>query len=373
MVNIEKILDILDIHFKEFERVYKCLNKAKLPSEKTVEFHVKTLVYEYNFITKIFNSNIKKVDESLTFNIQETLIKFRNKIIKIFLHIDLQIVIPEVRNLIELKENIFGSNSDIDNNDDTIVNFDIDFSDKDEMAITVIEFINFATRTIPEFDGTPADLQRFIDAVNLVNANVGEFVGSAVEVVKSKLKGTARNFITNEADLKAITDKLTACIKSESSNLIISKLKSLKQQNKSPNDYVTDLEKLTASLKRAYITEGVPVDTAESYTTANVVQAIKLNTNNEKVKLIMEAGEFKTVAEASAKFLSVYSENNLTHAQINYFQQKRFKNFRGNQRFNRGNSNFYRGNNYQGNYSRNFNSFKQGNQSYRNNDGNTYL
>lgn len=55
----------------------------------------------------------------------------------------------------------------------------------EKMAITVIEFITFATRT-----------KRFIDAVNLVNANVGAFVVSAIEVVKSKLKGSATNIIT---------------------------------------------------------------------------------------------------------------------------------------------------------------------------------
>lgn len=81
------------------------------------------------------------------------------------------------------------------------------------MAITVIEFITFATRT-----------KRFIDAVNLVNANVGAFVVSAIEVVKSKLKGSATNIITkrNETTLKAITDKLKENIKSESSKLITS-------------------------------------------------------------------------------------------------------------------------------------------------------
>ncbi len=84
MVNIEKILDILDIHIKEFERVYKCLNKTKLPSEKIIELHVKTLIYEYNFITNIFNSNANTIDKNLTFSIHETLVKFRDKIIKNF-------------------------------------------------------------------------------------------------------------------------------------------------------------------------------------------------------------------------------------------------------------------------------------------------
>lgn len=71
---------------------------------------------------------------------------------------------------------------------------------------------------------------------------MGEHIASAVEMVKTKLKGTARNFITNEASLVAIGDKLVASIKPESTNLIISKLKNLKQ--------------LTTSLKKAFFTEG---------------------------------------------------------------------------------------------------------------------
>lgn len=62
-----------------------------------------------------------------------------------------------------------------------------------EMAIAVVKFINFIFRLIPEFNDTPAELQCFIDAINLGNANVSEYADSAMQVVKSKLKGTARN------------------------------------------------------------------------------------------------------------------------------------------------------------------------------------
>ncbi len=364
MVNNEKILDLLEIHAKEFERVFKCLNKTKLPSQRIVQLHIKTLIFEYNFITNLLNANAIKADQNLTLAIHETLIKFQSKIIKIFVQIDLQIVVPEVGNVIDLDDNIFESSFDTDNNDDTIINSEIEIIDEDE-TMTVIEFINFATRAIPEFNGTPSELQRFIDAVNLVKANVGTYELTAVEVVKTKLKDSARNFVTNEATLEAIIDTLKANIKPESHQLIISKLQNLKQANKSANEYVKEVEILSTVLKRAYICEGLSASLAKNFTTDNVLQSIKASTVNDKVKAVLNAGKFSSVSEVFEKFLSVKFENGQSNPQINYFQRRRFENFRGNQRFYRGNSVFYRGNNYQGNYGRN--SFNQGKQNYSNN------
>lgn len=61
-----------------------------------------------------------------------------------------------------------------------------------------------------------------------------------------------------------------------------------------------------------------------------------LNATNDKIKLVMEAGDFQTVSEASAKFLSAHSEINSNDTQINYFQRRFFQcyynanHFRGN-------------------------------------------
>lgn len=348
MVIIDQIIKELIEHETEFNRIYKCLNKTKQNKKQTIESQVEAIIKEYNYIKSTYISFNNLFSHEYQSYILQLLTKSHDRLTKIFKQYKLHVQIPKVHMpnpevLIPIIE-------------ETEKNFD------EEMAtFTVIDFINFATKLIPEYDGSPSDKQRFIDAVNLVDKNVGAHMSSAVEVAKSKLKGTARNFITTEDTLKAIVDQLTNCIKSESSNLILSKLKNLKQQDKSANDYIMELEKLTASLKRAYITEGVPVATAESYTTSNVVQAMKSGTNNDKMKLIMEAGEFKTVAEASAKFLSVSSELNSNQSQINYFQQKRYNNFGNNRGFQ---SNSYRGNNYRNNYNRNFDSFKKNNQNY---------
>lgn len=101
-----------------------------------------------------------------------------------------------------------------------------------------IDFLNFASRIVPEFDGSPENLQRFVDAVNLVNENAGTNESSAVSLIKTKLSGTARNFITNESTVNEIVQTLQNNIKSVSSKVLISKIMSARQNNRPTNTYV---------------------------------------------------------------------------------------------------------------------------------------
>lgn len=244
----------------------------------------------------------------------------------------------------------------------------------DEMAITVVEFLNFATKIVPEYDGTHANFQGFVDAVNLANASVDTHTPSFIALIKSKLKGSARGYVSNENTVAAIILALETNSRSESASLIESKLMNTPQAKKKSNDYVKEVESLTAELQRAHITEGIPIAAAAVLATNSAVKAMRKNASNEKVKLLMEAGTFRHLNEAVEKFVSLSNSensNNSNNASINFIN-KRQNNYvhRGNRRGNRGyrrggnqwnsyNSN-YRFNNYQGSNSRG---------SYRNNDG----
>lgn len=231
------------------------------------------------------------------------------------------------------------SSSEHDNND---IN-DEENETKDNMATTAIQFLSFAVKTIPEFDGSPEHLQRFLDALNLVNANVETHMASAVQLTKTKLIGTARNYITNEATLEAISETLTNNVKGESTKAVIAKLMSVKQMGKSPNAFIKEIESLTTCLKRAFITDGVPANLADDYATQNAVIAMTANATNEKVKLIMEAGQFNTMNDAVAKFVASSTEQ--TSGSVMY--ANRSNRGRGANYYTRGyNNNNNRGNNY---------------------------
>lgn len=232
------------------------------------------------------------------------------------------------------------------------------------MALTVVEFLTFASKLLPEFNGLPENLQSFLDALSLVHVNVGTHSATAVELVKSRLRGTARNYITNETDIPAIIITLRNNIKSESSSLLTSKLLNIAQGKKKAHEYVKEVESLAADLKRAYITEGTPVHLAEMYSTKSAVQAMKINASSERVKLVMEAGTFTTLNDAVDKFInsSTFENQNSNTAQINYMRG------RGNSSRSRRFNNF---NSYRGNFHRNYNSYYNGssNSNYRGNRG----
>lgn len=356
MVIIGDIIKQLIDTQSEFERIYKCLNKKQQLQKTTVEEHISNIISEYNKIKSIYFAYNQLLNNENQLILLTVLRKSHERLLKIFDKYKLHIQIPNIQT-IETEEHTHMSDSKSKDN----------FK---EMAITVIDVINIATKVVPEYDGSPSNLHRFIGAIKVIQDNVGEFEKTAVEIVKTKLKDNVRNYISNEATLQAIIDKLSTSIKPESTDLIISKLKNLKQSNRSANDYVKEIEKLSDSLKTAYLSEGITMTIAEKYTTKNVVQTMKDNTTDENIKVIFDAAKFENVSEVSEKFLTVKSENNQNNAQINYFQRKPFNRFRGNQQFQNG---FYRGNNrnFQGNFKYNFQRNFDQNANNSNNQGNS--
>nr|CAI5852712.1 unnamed protein product [Callosobruchus analis] len=163
------------------------------------------------------------------------------------------------------------------------------------MATTNFEFFNFAAKILPnEFDGSPQRLQSFIDALNLLKVNSVGHEENVRIFVRTKLIGKARELVSDNDSLEDIITKLTTGIRTDSSQMVSSKLLALKKSNKDTTKYATEVEELSTSLKRAYIAEGVPGQVAEKYATQCTVNSLKLNTNSEKIKIIMEAATMAT-------------------------------------------------------------------------------
>lgn len=176
------------------------------------------------------------------------------------------------------------------------------------MPQSVTEFLGLAARLIPEFDGKPENLQSFIDALRLVDSVKETHEAVAVNVVKTKLKGTARNLISDETTINGVIATLTASVKGESVEVISAKLLNVRQGGKNANSYASEIESLTKSLESAYITDGVSHQLAQKYSTQAAVKAITKNATNERVKLIMESGTFSDMNEVTAKFVNSCTE-----------------------------------------------------------------
>lgn len=260
----------LDLHTTEFKRIYKCLNKKLIPKEETKNLHLNSLTKEFNDIKTISINYYNTVSKDEQLIITQLLNSLRDKLVRLFKHLNLPVKVPLTsEGLLDL--NIQRNDSDID-------------SDDDMAPPTTIEFINAYTKFIPEFDGTFSKKQRFLDALNFIEDVKETNENTAVRLIKTKLTGTARDYITDaHTTIKSIHDTLNTQIKSESTKVLSAKLLNIKQYGKTPNDYALEIENLTHSLKSAYISEGLTPSLADTYSTSSAVQSITKNAVNDKL------------------------------------------------------------------------------------------
>lgn len=316
-----KVSNLREEVIKESKRVLK----RQVPKSESVRNQVRdNLLRLYNDFVFTVNSCYKDIDDNKYNNqIKPIFNVIRDRVIRSYqvLQVDYKIptnilkkIDPQVKDeliLIDITEDITGQNddSDSDSNNEFQVKIEQENLTNFNMPLSAPEFFNLASKIVPaEFDGSEDKLTSFLDALTLLKANVETHEGNAVAYVKTRLTGKARSIVGESTTLEEINLKLKNGIKSESSQSVTSKLLNLKQRY-NDTKYVTEIESLTHKLKQAYISEGVPENVAENYTTNTTVKALSANATSEKVKIIMEAGNFHNVQEAVQKFVNVSAEN----------------------------------------------------------------
>lgn len=373
----ESVYTTLKNHKTELLKSYKCLNKNRPISEETINRHKTVILSNFEKIKEIINNFKDRLTPEHKELARSIFHSCRDRILKISAKHNLHIQVPlststEVKVDIQSSEEEQGSedsevsDNDQENSDENIENIDLTANiantDPPEISVTmpqtIVEFLSTAARLIPEFDGRPENLQSFIDALNLVESIKDTHETSAVSLIKTKLKGTARNLIANEATIQAVIAKLQGCVKGESVDVISAKIMNIKQQGKNANAYAKEIEDLTKSLEGAYISDGLPHLVATKYATQLAVRAITKNAQHEKVKLIIESGQFNNMNDLMSKFISSCTDsygqpNSILHYQNNYRGNNQFRGRgRGYNRYSQGQNNdntgYYRNNNGRG-------------------------
>ena len=242
------------------------------------------------------------------------------------------------------------------------------------------EFINRASRRLGDFDGKSENLQAFLDGIALIERGAANFQDAAVLVIKSKLKGNSRRLITNENTIEAIRETLTNRIRVDNSAVISAKLKNLRPENKTPQAYMDEVEKLVESLENAHLARAINADTARELALETAVEAVKTNSQYKDIKQAMNTGNINNVNKLVTTYVNVMNDVKQCSS-VNYYRKNRgnfgnnFNHYngrgRGNQFYRRGGWN----NNYQGRRNRgrgNYNNQNQnnGNQNNRNNNAN---
>lgn len=233
-----------------------------------------------------------------------------------------------------------------------------------KMTLTLPEFFNLADKLLPKsFAGDIAELTSFIDSLELLKTNCGTHADSALNFVKTRLTGKARLAITDDiTTLDAVIQVLKAKCKGEKSSVVEAKLLNVKQNGKDASAFTKQIDDLASSLLTAYLSEGIPSGTAESFVKNKVVKVLASNGRSDRTKLIMEAGSFDTVQDAIAKFVTVDTDS--TPANVLY-ARRNARYFGDNNNSRRGNFNNRGNNNNNNNYAYRGNS--NGQRQYNNN------
>lgn len=359
---------------ENFVLVSKRILKSELSSNPETLARYKTEIIEAHDRFIRYVKNLYKLLNPTDYELEEeyvaAIIYVRAKLLECLTRLGFEYSFENTFELIDLTKikviEFENNNEDQQENDNQ--------QNNDNMAPpTKAEFIATYSKILLPFDGKFEELQGFLDSVDLLKQCADGNETTAVGMIKAKLSKRARTCITDaDNTIDRVVDRLKNTIKAESSDAIIAKLKNVKQQNKSANNYASEIEKLGDSLKASYISENMSPESAENQATKRVVETIKQNCTNEKVQNVLLAGKFDSISEAVAKFIDATNETSNT-ASVKFFHNSRRGNHRSNSNNadtnrnfrNNGNSNGYRGNNR--NNSNGYNRFN--NNSGRNNRG----
>ena len=131
------------------------------------------------------------------------------------------------------------------------------------------------SKLIPDFDGKSENLRSFLDSLQLVDAVKDTHEEAAVSVIKTKLRGNARNLISDESTISQIISKLETHVKGESVEVLSAKIMNVRQNGESANAYCNEIDALTKSLESSYIADRLSCALANKYTTHIAVNIIR--------------------------------------------------------------------------------------------------
>lgn len=295
---------------EDFDRSYKCINTDRHTKDETITKHTKILFEKLEQIRVVLNVHYYRLTPPHKSAAENFFSDVRNKLVTVLQRRGIEPRLP-----ITLHEKIvYDSNTKDSNSVIKSIN---------KMPQTPVEFLGIASRILPEFDGNPTNLLAFLDAINLVESINDNNNAVAISLVKTKLKGAARNLITgNETTLSEMSAQLKLAVKGESVDVVSAKIQHLKQHGKTANEYSKEVEELAKSLQSAYISDGLSPSLAEKYATNCAVSAMSKNCTHERVGLIMQSGQFGSMNDAVAKFINSCTEVTGKQNTILYYRTK---------------------------------------------------
>lgn len=222
--------------------------------------------------------------------------------------------------------------------------------------VTKLEFLKLAASTVNKpFSGDPLALQSFIDAIGLLKsfATNDDLKATLITFVLTKLEGKAREAIVGTPiSTEDIIENLKAKIKPDSSKIIEGKIRALRVDKMSLQEFSQKTEELAESFRRALVIEGIPGNKAEEMTVEKTIEMCRNNARTDLVKSVLASSNFSNHKEVVSKFIVEINTQQtekqvLTMRMSNKGNRKGFnkngKNFNNNRNFNNSRNNNQRG------------------------------
>lgn len=355
----ELIEKVLNSEKESFKKAYKCINKNIYIRAETVRKHLGIIVSSLENIRDLINKHKSRFTEEHKRQSLDVYWTLRDQLVRILAKYSIDQKVPHsLEDTLQIDVNIVIISGDTERTSPIVEeeqDSDTDNTVELNMAQTAVEFLNTASRLIPDFDGKSENLRSFLDALTLVDSLKSSHEAIAVSLIKTKLKGNARNLIGTETTIEQIMAKLRAKVKGESVEVISAKIMNIRQNSKSANTYCSEIELLSKALESAYISDGLSCELATRYSTQVAVKAMTKNCTIDKVKLIMEAGQFHNMNDAIGKFVSSCTEATGQQNTVLHFGNRSRGSYRGGRSKFRGRGNYHNNRNgYNGNGNSNY-------------------
>ena len=372
-MNNEQFLNNVKITKQEFIKSYKCLLNKK-PLKSTRNKHILILLNSYNKIV-LFYTDRQNLSEFYKNKIVKLLAKIKGKLQIIFSQFELKIDIPlgiayikideakleqEDGNISLIEELETSAKEQEEEEEKLYLGSESESNDLDSdtdigeeqltmaQELSTLDFLKICSAQINRnYTGDPLGLQSFINSVDLLSslATYPQLQEFLVSFLKTKLEGKALEALsldtTTVEDLKT---QLKNKIKPESSKIVEGRMLALRMTKQSIQDFAKEAELLADSLKRAFITEGIPEVNSQRMTTEKTVEMCKLSAKSDTVRTCLAAASFSDPKEVIAKLITETNSDN-THRQVLAYE--RINHSRGNNNH-RGQYNNYRNYNFRG-------------------------
>lgn len=360
-----EILQALLDEFDEWDK--KITRKNASEKEEVIELRTNKIINAYNKLVEFITPIINKDDDETTKNLRDELTKRKD-----YISDDLQILNSNARVPDNITEKIKTDQTN-KNNDDKMDENKTDVNkhkkNNSQNKISSSEYYKMCNQQLNyTYMGDPLGLPPLIDAIELLqfmdDENSHENI--LLRVLRTKLKGTAREYLPRNATIAEIKEILQRKIKVKNSKIITGQLMALKADKTNFTEYATRAEDLAEQFNRSLILENVPSETANAMTIEKTIDLCTSNTRSQIVKSVLESTKFDDPKEVIATYIIQERKHNPNETQVLAFQQtnrfNRNRNFGNAQRYQR---NGYQNNNYRNNFRPNRHNFNRNTHSQR--------